>query len=92
MQNSLDGYRKSIDRIDSALLYLLAERFRVTENVGEFKKEHGLQGLDENRRKKQYERLEQIANDADLDLGLAKRFSEFIHQEVLKRHQEIRGS
>ncbi|MEM6586171.1 MAG: chorismate mutase, partial [Pseudomonadota bacterium] len=30
-------YRKSIDNIDAALIHMLAERFRITQAVGEYK-------------------------------------------------------
>ncbi len=33
----LAGYRKSIDNIDAALIHMLAERFRITQAVGEHK-------------------------------------------------------
>ncbi len=30
-------YRKSIDNIDAAIIHMLAERFRITQAVGEYK-------------------------------------------------------
>ncbi|WP_409995997.1 chorismate mutase [Rhizobium leguminosarum] len=33
----LASYRRTIDNLDSALLYILAERFRCTEQVGHLK-------------------------------------------------------
>ena len=33
----LAGYRKSIDNIDAAIVHMLAERFRITQAVGEYK-------------------------------------------------------
>ncbi|EHJ95221.1 chorismate mutase [Agrobacterium tumefaciens] len=33
----LGSYRRTIDNLDSALLYILAERFRCTEQVGHLK-------------------------------------------------------
>ena len=38
----LTRYRKSIDNIDSALVCLLAERFKITQAVGEHKAHAGL--------------------------------------------------
>ena len=37
----LQGYRKSIDNIDAALIHMLAERFRCTQQVGLLKAELG---------------------------------------------------
>ncbi|MBT8388260.1 MAG: chorismate mutase, partial [Altererythrobacter sp.] len=33
----LSAYRKSIDNIDAAIIHMLAERFRITQAVGEYK-------------------------------------------------------
>ena len=33
----LASFRKSIDNIDAALIHMLAERFRITQAVGEYK-------------------------------------------------------
>ena len=37
----LASYRKSIDNIDAALIHMLAERFRITQAVGEYKVQAG---------------------------------------------------
>jgi chorismate mutase len=42
----LAAYRKSIDNIDAALIHMLAERFRITQAVGEYKAEAGLPASD----------------------------------------------
>ena len=34
MDDQLSHYRQSIDNIDAALVYMLAERFKVTKAVG----------------------------------------------------------
>ncbi|MEO7690576.1 MAG: chorismate mutase, partial [Sphingomonas sp.] len=38
---TLSGYRQSIDNIDAALVFLLAERFKVTQAVGRYKATSG---------------------------------------------------
>lgn len=35
---TLDEFRESIDNIDAALVFLLAERFKVTQKVGYYKR------------------------------------------------------
>ena len=42
MDDQLSRYRQSIDNIDAALVYMLAERFKVTKAVGELKAREGL--------------------------------------------------
>ena len=38
----LSSYRDSIDNIDAALIHMLAERFKITKYVGEFKAKYDL--------------------------------------------------
>ena len=46
MSESLDHFRQSIDNIDAALIYMLAERFKITQAVGRYKAETGLPPAD----------------------------------------------
>ena len=86
----LAEYRRSIDNIDAALVYLLAERFKVTKNVGYYKREHDLPPGDSAREQRQIARLHQLARDADLDPGFTEKFLQFITREVIRRHEQIR--
>ncbi len=42
----LTGYRQSIDNIDAALVFMLAERFKITQAVGRYKAENELPPAD----------------------------------------------
>ncbi len=90
--HDLNDLRTSIDNIDAALLALLAERFRVTEKVGQYKKEHGLPAKDLAREKLQYARLAKLAKQANLDPAIAHKIWEQIISAVVTRHQEIAQS
>ena len=81
--------RASIDNIDAAITYLLAERFRCTQRVGELKAAGGLPPADLERDRQQIERLEQIARTAGLDPVFAQEFRKFVVSEVIRRHQLI---
>ena len=45
----LTGYRQSIDNIDAALVFMLAERFKITQAVGRYKAENELPPADPGR-------------------------------------------
>ncbi|NDH84228.1 MAG: chorismate mutase, partial [Acidimicrobiia bacterium] len=62
----LETYRSSIDNIDAALILLLAERFKVTKAVGEYKAAAGLPPADPDREKVQIARLRRLAEEANL--------------------------
>jgi chorismate mutase len=90
-QDILKEHRESIDRLDSILVYTLAERFKHTQAVGVLKAEHELPPSDPAREAKQIERLEDLAKRADLDPVFAKKFLNFVIAEVInhhKKHQE----
>jgi chorismate mutase len=86
----LAGYRNSIDNIDAALVFMLAERFKVTQAVGEYKASTRLPPADPDREEKQIARLRQLARDAKLDPDFTEKFLRFIIDEVIRHHQQIR--
>ncbi len=89
MSESLEQFRQSIDNIDAALIYMLAERFKVTQAVGRYKAEHALPPADPGREERQIERLRQLAADANLDPVFAEKFLRFIIDEVIRHHRQF---
>ena len=83
----LATHRDSIDRLDAILVYTLAERFSHTQAVGKLKAEHDLPASDKTREGHQIARLEQLAKDADLDPEFARKFLNFVIQEVIQHHE-----
>lgn len=86
----LTTYRETLDRLDAALVYLLAERFSVTEKIGQLKADAALPALDATREKSQLERLQNIAEAAGLDVRHLERVFYEITGVVRERHEEIR--
>ena len=87
-QELLKEHRASIDRLDAILVYTLAERFAHTQAVGKLKAQHDLPPSDPAREAKQIARLETLATEADLDPEFAKKFLNFIIQEVIQHHKQ----
>ena len=83
----LKGHRASIDRLDAILVYTLGERFKHTQAVGKLKATHDLPPSDPAREAAQIERLEDLAEAADLDPAFAKKFLNFIIAEVIQHHK-----
>lgn len=82
----LHGLRASIDNIDAALIFLLAERFRCTKQVGVLKARHGMPASDPSREEQQIARLRRLATDADLDPEFAQKWFSFVVAEVIRHH------
>ena len=87
-QELLKEHRASIDRLDAVLVYTLAERFAHTQAVGQLKAQHDLPPSDPSREAKQIARLETLAAEADLNPEFAKKFLNFIIQEVIQHHKQ----
>ncbi len=83
------GLRQSIDNIDAALVHLLAERFKFTQEVGWLKATSGLPASDPERESVQIARLRALAEESRLDPAFAEKFLQFIVAEVIHHHEEI---
>lgn len=88
--SNLEDFRRSIDNIDAALIHILAERFRITKAVGEYKAKHTLPPADPDREKRQIERLKALAEQAQLDPEFSEKFLRFIIDEVIRHHERIK--
>ena len=71
--------RGSIDNMDSMLVHLLAERFKITQQVGRLK----------DREAQQIQRLRALAVESELDPEFAEKFITFIVREVVRHHEQI---
>lgn len=85
--DTLQRYRESIDNIDAALVFMLAERFKITQAVGLYKAIAGLPPADPGREAAQVARLRTLAEAARLDPEFSEKFLRFIIEEVIRHHQ-----
>lgn len=81
--------RDSIDNIDAAVVHMLAERFKCTQQVGHLKAAHQLPPADPSREAQQIARLRRLAENAKLDPAFAEKLLNFIIAEVIRHHESI---
>lgn len=88
-ENLLIDFRNEIDRLDDQMIHILAERLKIVEKIGEYKKNMNLTIL-------QLERWSEVIQDrikTAKALGLEEEFMEkilkIIHQESITRQNDI---
>lgn len=89
--DQLSNFRASIDNLDAILLHTLAERFKVTQAVGKLKAENNMPPADKAREAKQIARLRSLAASSGLDPAFAEKFLNFVVEEVIRHHEQIRS-
>ncbi|MEU9226401.1 chorismate mutase [Streptomyces massasporeus] len=89
VREELARLRASIDNIDAAVVHMLAERFKATQQVGHLKAQHQLPPADPAREARQIARLRALAENAKLDPAFAEKFLNFIVAEVIRHHERI---
>jgi chorismate mutase len=83
----LQRLRASIDNLDAALVHLLAERFKCTEQVGRLKARAKFPPADPDREARQIERLRQLSQESGLDPVFAEKILGVIIAEVIRNHE-----
>jgi len=86
----LAALRRSIDNIDAAVIHMLAERFRCTQQVGALKARLHMPPADPAREAEQVARLRRLAEGARLDPEFAEKFLAFVIREVIHHHESMR--
>jgi len=81
--------RHSIDNVDAALVHILAERFKLTQEVGRLKAANAMPASDPGREREQVARLRALAVESHLDPEFAEKYFNFIVAEVIRHHTEI---
>lgn len=88
LHEQLNQFRNEINKLDDKVLELLAERMRIAEEIGKYKKDHDITILQTNRWNEILERLSQQCSMLGLSENFIKQYFEVIHLESIK-HQDM---
>ncbi|MBN2625512.1 MAG: chorismate mutase [Spirochaetales bacterium] len=88
--DELKSLRDSLDRIDRSLIELIAERFRITGEVGQLKKRMNLPSTDRERERLQMERISALAEEYGLDPQIARSVLRLLIDEAVRNHNRIK--
>jgi chorismate mutase len=84
--------RTRLDELNADLVRSLAERFRVTRAIGEYKAASGLPAADLVREAEQQSTIRAIAEDAGVPPELCEQIFRLIVDEVVRQHARIADS
>jgi chorismate mutase len=89
---NLTALRRQIDELDNSLLELLARRMRVSEEIGQYKKEHNMPILQAQRYDEILKNRISQAEQMGMDAEFMKTVLVAIHEESVRHQQEIMKS
>ncbi|MDD5750528.1 MAG: chorismate mutase [Candidatus Pacebacteria bacterium] len=88
----LKKMRSRIDATDKKLIDVLSQRFLITREVGEYKKEHGLKTKDAKREKEMLAQRKKWARESNIDPDLADRIFKSIVRKVCQENQTTKNA
>ena len=82
---SLEDFRARIDLIDEQLISLLAERMKISEEIGQYKHREGMPVVQPERYRRLMEKHAEDAASLGLSPSFARRLLSLIHEESVRR-------
>ena len=83
--------RDQIDRLDQALVLLLANRFALTRRVGEIKARESLESFDGSREHDKLLRIRELCERHELNPKLVSDILSGIMREVVQNHEHTKA-
>ncbi|PIV46021.1 chorismate mutase [bacterium (Candidatus Moisslbacteria) CG02_land_8_20_14_3_00_36_53] len=90
MDNDLKKYRKIIDSLDKKLIWILSQRFKVTQKIGEYKAKNNLPIQDKKREEEALESRKSLAQKLNLDPDLISEIFKLVFKCTRKNHKKIK--
>ena len=87
--NNIDELRKLIDKLDNELIEILAKRMKVSEEIGNLKKQNNISSLQSNRWRELINDRLNKANNYNLDPKFIQKLFQLIHDESVKIQNDI---
>ena len=85
----LEDYRKEIDRVNREIVDAVSRRMNIVEEVGEYKKENGMDIVDEEREEKVKQQFEKLFEEEDLPKEKGREVAEVLIETAVQREGEI---
>jgi chorismate mutase len=89
LKDILGELRNQIDKIDDLVFQKMAERMKIVEKIGNYKKENGITILQVNRWDEILNKRTAYAKALNLSTEFAEKLLELIHSESIRKQTEI---
>jgi chorismate mutase len=89
---ALDTLREQINHVDDELFQLLAQRMKIAEQIGEYKKNNNVTILQTNRWNQILERAFQKSDKLGLSREFITKYLDAVHMESINRQNRIMNS
>ena len=86
---NITALRKQIDEIDNSLIDILSKRMRISREIGQYKKEHGMTILQTARYSEILDKRGAQASLLGIDPECVKKIFESIHEESVNQQMKI---
>ncbi len=90
MKDSLDNWRKEIDKIDDEIIHLLAQRTEIVKKIGEYKVKNQIPPLDQKRWSTLLKYLMQKGETLNLPQSLIKNIYTTIHEHSVSVQEQLK--
>lgn len=74
----LEDYRKEIDRLNAELADVISRRMNVVEEIGEYKKQNGIEVRDEEREERVKQQFEKLFERENLPREKGREIADFL--------------
>lgn len=88
-EDQLATLRKEIDKLDDLIIQKVGERMKIVEKIGEYKRDNNVTILQVSRWDEIVQKRTAIASALKLDKEFAVKFLELIHNESIRKQNEI---
>ncbi|MFQ3275329.1 MAG: chorismate mutase [Candidatus Nanohaloarchaea archaeon] len=83
----LEDYRKEIDRVNTEIADAVSRRMNIVEEIGEYKKEKGMEIKDEGREEKVKQQFEKLFEREDLPKEKGREMAELLIEMALEEEK-----
>lgn len=87
---TLEDLRAEIDVVDRGIVLLLAKRFEIVKQIGEFKKKNHQVVVDNSRFQKVLEKVEELANQTGIDKDFIDKIYKEIHDYACELESKVK--